>query len=349
MTDASHHASLGQKILAHIKSTSRLEPGTISVSIHGHNTDLTITQDEAYSYEIAHAVFNPELAFSQVIDSMDRLTTLLHNLSDVVYGSNMIDKAGAGLKAARQLSMKVFCGEDTFEEDAQKDDKYYVRIQKQRVHARLPANHTDILQTHREVVQHAKAAAYLIEKLGINGEDLTEDLILETHRILTSKVDAESASWKEYSSVYRTDDVSVGLHTFISPEGIPEKMKEMIRQYNSDLDKAARTGLIDPIMLAAKYAHIFVNIHPFLDGNGRMSRLILNSILLKFGLFNVCLGKMEHDRYIYKEIVASASQLEDTYDGREEEEKPVAYKELASLVLHCSQNHLSKFMKAALK
>jgi len=38
----------------------------------------------------------------------------------------------------------------------------------------------------------------------------------------------------------------------------------------------------DPVALAAKYCHMFVNIiHPFVNGNGRMCRLILNALLLK--------------------------------------------------------------------
>jgi Fic family protein len=125
-------------------------------------------------------------------------------------------------------------------------------------------------------------------------------------------------------------------------------MKDMIRQYDSEIGDVVKTGIIDPSILAAKYSHIFVNIHPFLDGNGRMSRLILNSILLKLGIPNISLGKTESACRLYKEVASSASQIEDIYDGREEEEKPVAYKELASLILKCSAYQMGKALKAAI-
>lgn len=198
------------------------------------------------------------------------------------------------------------------------------------------------------IVQHAEAAEYIINKLCIDGEDFTEDLILETHRILTCKVDSEDVPWSKHSGIYRSDDVSAGLYTFISLEEIPDKMKEMIRQYNSNLDKAIHAGPIDPIMLAAKYSHIFVNINPFLDGNGRMARLILNSNLMKFGMLSVYLGKTERVCCIYKVVVSSASHIEDVYDNGREEEAPVTYKELASFDLACSQKQLGKLVKAVL-
>ncbi|KID96686.1 Filamentation induced by cAMP/death on curing-related protein, partial [Metarhizium majus ARSEF 297] len=40
----------------------------------------------------------------------------------------------------------------------------------------------------------------------------------------------------------------------------------------------------DPYTLAARYHHQFVMIHSFADGNGRMSRIILNALLLKAGV-----------------------------------------------------------------
>lgn len=300
MTDVSDPISLGKKILRHIKATPNLDIGIITVPINNLKTTLFITQGEAYSYEIAHAGFNLALTFHHLVDDIDRLATILHFhgttkdtfleniilklLSDMIYGSNKIENAGADLKHTRPLCLKVFRGEDTFENDLQKGDKYYTRIQKQRLDANLPSCHTDILRSYCEIVQHAKAADYIINKLCIDGENPTENIILETYRIVTYKVDAEGASWSEYSGVYRTDELSAGFHTFASPEKIPGKMKGMIRQYDSEIGGVVKTGIVDPSMLAAKYSHIFVNIHPFLDGNGRMSRLILNSILLKLGI-----------------------------------------------------------------
>lgn len=115
----------------------------------------------------------------------------------------------------------------------------------------------------------------------------------------------------------------------------------MIRELKSDLKEAIKRGTIDPIAIASKYANIFVNIHPFIDGNGRICRLILNSILLKLGSFLVCIGEKEEDRSLYMEVACSASALEDMYGDRDEDEKPVMHKELGSFVM----SHVKKSMR----
>lgn len=115
----------------------------------------------------------------------------------------------------------------------------------------------------------------------------------------------------------------------------------MIRDLESDLKDAFKTGTIDPIAIASKYTHIFVNIHPFIDGNGRMCRLILNSILLKLGSFLVCIGDNEQDRSLYLDVACNTSALEDMYEDRYEEEKPVMHKELGSFVM----SHVNESMR----
>ncbi|KAJ6023800.1 hypothetical protein N7540_004597 [Penicillium herquei] len=330
-TPSTHAAApkghIGKSLAKMMKSTLRLAHGTVSRSVRGIETKFTITQDEVYNYKIAYKDFDPDTVFPEMMELESELQSLLQStldpkqqadlenhilecLTKMVYGSNMIEKAGCGLDITWNLS---------------------------------------VLRSHREIVQHAKAAAYIITQLCLHDQDLSEELIMETHRILTYKVDAETAPWTQYSGVYRSVDVSAGFNTFTAPTAIPLKMKEMIRQLESDMSEAIKSGSIDPISLAAKYTHIFVNIHPFLDGNGRMYRLILNSMLLKFGSFIVCLGELGPERSLYLEVASSASQLESTYDGREEEEKPVMYKELASLVLSYAKTSLGKLVNAIAK
>jgi len=124
-------------------------------------------------------------------------------------------------------------------------------------------------------------------------------------------------------------------------------MHGLIYDLNCDLRQAVKTGAIDPVALATKYAHVFVNIHPFIDGNGRMCRLILNSMLLKFGSFIVCLGEQENDRLTYLDIAANASMLEVMYEDAEEEEKPKLHKELASFVLEHVVKGISDLVQVA--
>lgn len=356
---------LGKSLRKMMKSTLRLGHGTVSRSVRGMETKFTITQDEVYDYKIAHEDFDPDLVFPEMVKLGNQLQDILQARLDpeleaafenhileclvrMVYGSNMIEHAGAGLDITWKLCMKIFQGEQV-PEDIEERDEEYMRIKEERMRDKLSTSTAAVLHSRREIVQHAKAAAYMITELCLHDRDLSEGIILETHRILTYKVDAESAPWSQYSGVYRSVDVSAGLHTFTYPVRVPSKMQQMIYELQSDLQQAAKSGVLDPIMLAAKYTHIFVNIHPFLDGNGRMCRLILNSMLLKFGSFIVCLGEYGPDRKAYNEIASAASQLEDTYDGREEEEKPVMHRELASLILSHAKNSLGKLIKTIMK
>lgn len=67
--------------------------------------------------------------------------------------------------------------------------------------------------------------------------------------------------------------------------------EELIQEFDDDIAKVEKTLALDPFTLVAKYCNDFVMIHPFLDGNGRMCRLILNAILLKYAGDFVCLGE----------------------------------------------------------
>lgn len=137
-------------------------------------------------------------------------------------------------------------------------------------HNNLPANTSAVLRSRREIVQHAKAASFIMTELCVRDQDLSEKIILQTHNILTYKVDSNDTPWEEYSGMYRKDDVCAGFHRFPNPILVPYKMKAMVRELESDLKIAIENGTIDPIGLASKYTHIFVNIHPFIDGNGRI-------------------------------------------------------------------------------
>lgn len=348
-----------------MKNSLRFSHGTVSRSVKGLETKFTITQDAFYDYKIAHEDFDPDDAFLEMIQKFHQLQDILksplsssqkaafddyilESLASMVYGSNLIENAGAGFEITWNLCMKIFKGEPVPEEISERDEEYQ-RIRAERLKAKLPTNSMTVLRTRREIFQHAKAAAYIINSLCLKDHELSEDIILETHRILTYKVDAESAPWSQYSGVYRSVNVTAGLTSFATVSSIPSKMKDMIKQLQYDLDMAKKSGNIDPIMLAAKYSHIFVNIHPFLDGNGRMCRLMLNAILLKLGNFIVCLGEDATTRDQYLEVVTAASQLEATYDGREEEEKPVMHREVASLVLSYAKASLGKLIKTVAK
>ena len=361
-TFSPQNTHLGSSIRHMMKSSLRLGRGTVSRSVRGFETKLTIAQDDFYDYKIAHEDFDPDVSFSELLQLLDKLQDflqapsspqqkaafdnyILESLTRMVFGSNYIEKAGTGFEITWDLCMKIFKGEQVTEEIHERDPEYQ-RIKADFFRANLPVNSSTIRRSRREVVQHAKAAVYMINSICLQDLELSEEIILETHRILTYKVDAESMSWSQYSGVYRSVDVVAGFNSFAQVSSIPRMMKNMVRDLQYELNEARKTGTIDPIMLVAKYSHTFVNIHPFLDGNGRMCRLILNAMLLKFGNLMVCLGGDVSARDTYLEVASGANQLEATYEGREEEDKPVFHKELASLVLSSAKASLGKLIRS---
>ncbi|KAM0549807.1 hypothetical protein ACHAPJ_009246 [Fusarium lateritium] len=300
----------------------------LSRSIHPELLDvvrsrhvLKITMDHsAYDYDILGEADPEDLHFElqqRVSATMPGKNMLddycIEKLSRMVYGSNMIENAGGDLDTTLDLCQHIFEG---------KQVKKYDSL---------------INQRHREIIQHAKATYYVFDQI-INGKDLSEEMILKAHKILTSGIDTEDGTpWAEYSGVYRQHPVRAGLHPFMHEHMVPSAMRQMINNYEADVLAATKKG-IDPVALAAKYCHIFVNIHPFADGNGHMCRLILNAILFKYGGCLVAFGEEEEDRDLYLHIAADSS-LQGAFGNREDlddlpdEFKPKCYKKLASFTL----------------
>lgn len=74
------------------------------------------------------------------------------------------------------------------------------------------------------------------------------------------------------------------------------------------MHSVSRTGSLDPIFLAALAWGEFVNVHPFFDGNGRMCRIILNAILLKYVGVMAPMGESVGDIERYLEGVKDRSE-----------------------------------------
>lgn len=124
-----------------------------------------------------------------------------------------------------------------------------------------------------EVVNHNKAFSYAKEKIA-EGCPLNETIVKDFHEILMENI--------IQGGIYRNHDVSItgASHT-------PPAPNEMYAQIKSFYQEAQEKVGIDPIELAAWTHAEFVRIHPFPDGNGRTSRLIMNYQLMSAGLLPV--------------------------------------------------------------
>lgn len=120
-----------------------------------------------------------------------------------------------------------------------------------------------------EAVGHARAYDYL-HQLATH-KTLEEKDILELHRLFYQQIDSEQAG------KYRTVPVFISgsKYPVTPPQKIAAEMKKFVNWFNKQELK------LHPVEFAALTHKKFVFIHPFIDGNGRLSRLLMNLALIR--------------------------------------------------------------------
>ena len=157
------------------------------------------------------------------------------------------------------------------------------------------------LREHIEVINHRDAITYVEETIQ-QKEPLTERKIKNLHRIVLKGID------DKYAGVYRTQQVFIAgaKHTPPAHYFIQEKMEQLLSWYQIE------GAELHPVMRGAMLHAIFVGIHPFIDGNGRTARLLLNLELMKDG-FPPVIIKVEN-RLSYYEASDKSHTTEDYSD-----------------------------------
>lgn len=122
-----------------------------------------------------------------------------------------------------------------------------------------------------EAVGHAEAYNFIFEL--IKDEEITENDVLNMHRMFYRNIDESNAGQ------YRTQAV------MISGSNYPVCAIELIQDEMKELFLWAKECRNDyhPVEFAAQLHKRFVFIHPFIDGNGRVARLLMNTVLLQDG------------------------------------------------------------------
>ncbi|EFQ33128.1 fic/DOC family protein [Colletotrichum graminicola M1.001] len=238
-----------------------------------------------------------------------------------IFGSNMIERAGLGWDITVHLCRKILAGEDVKdipERSIEYQSELLEMYSKQSNLKGMPAQY--ILRGRREIIQHARAFQYIIHTFVVEQQDLTEEVIKETHRILTKGVPIVQEGFpdipaEDYSGIYRKVHVGAGSTMFTVPQFIPAKMRELCDNLKAELEEAKERNCIDPFSIASKYSMEFVQIHPFQDGNGRTCRMILNAILCRYAGIVIPIGEQGEEREEYINIKKRASE---TMDGHGE-------------------------------
>jgi Fic family protein len=128
------------------------------------------------------------------------------------------------------------------------------------------------LQEHLEAINHQEAI-HFIEQLVVNFQTFNKSVLLQLHRLILMGIDTKNAG------VYRTVEVRISGSKHIPPS--PLLLNDLMDGYFEFYELNKRT--MHPVLLAAEMHERLVTIHPFIDGNGRTARLVMNLVLLQNG------------------------------------------------------------------
>ena len=142
------------------------------------------------------------------------------------------------------------------------------------------------LREHLEAINHSEAVDFLETLINENTE-LTEFGIKNIHAIVLNAIDSDNAGR------YRTENVIISGATHIPPDAVvvPELMEKLIYRYDQWKEK------YHPIVVAALLHAEFVKIHPFIDGNGRTARLLMNFEAMKNGYTPIIIKSKNRIQY----------------------------------------------------
>ena len=130
---------------------------------------------------------------------------------------------------------------------------------------------------------------------------ITEKMILEIHRIILTGID------EMWAGKYRQSEIFVrgSNSNFPVPIVLPKLMNELIKWIEIEQKE-------NPVKIAADFHYKFVSIHPFVDGNGRTARLLMNLVLAIHGYPMAVIRNENRSEYLHALEVA---QTKDEING----------------------------------
>ncbi|MGR3309651.1 MAG: Fic family protein [Candidatus Brocadiales bacterium] len=142
------------------------------------------------------------------------------------------------------------------------------------------------IRDYYEALGHSEAYD-LIHKLA-KKEGFTEANIKKLHKLFYNRIDGNRAGKYRKERVF----ISGSKHTLPGPEKVPLLMEEFASKVK-DLEKEYH-----PVEYSALAHKEFIFIHPFIDGNGRIARLLMNLILLQKGYVIAIIPPILRTEYI---------------------------------------------------
>lgn len=175
------------------------------------------------------------------------------------------------------------------------------------------------MREHLEAINHKEAILFLEDLVKENNE-LSEFDIKTIHSLVLKGIDNSNAG------KYRTENVIISGATHKPPESIlvPEQMEQLILRYNEWITQ------YHPLIIAALLHGEFVKIHPFIDGNGRTSRLLLNFEAIKNG---------------YPPIIIKNEMRPQYYESLDKAHITGDYTDFIKLVVEAEERSLDLYLK----
>ena len=137
-----------------------------------------------------------------------------------------------------------------------------------------------------ETLNHKKAFDYILSYRG----DISKELVLNLHKIVIK--DTLKPELAHLTGCYRDVQVYIRGVEWMPPppEEVPQEMKTLLTWYSINKKK------VHPLVVAAYFHSGFEIVHPFVDGNGRVGRLLMNFILRKNGypMINILNTRKNH-------------------------------------------------------
>lgn len=163
------------------------------------------------------------------------------------------------------------------------------------------------LVEHLEVINHKEAIEWLMKDTR-EGKEFNLQTIKTLHYLVLKNIYEEAGK-------FRTMPVLISGASHTPPDAlfVQENMDTLVEAFKCSKDH--------PVVAAAKFHADFVKIHPFIDGNGRTGRLILNYMLMLSGYLPIIIhieDKLNYYKYLdlacsisdYEPIIQMVQELE---------------------------------------
>ena len=183
---------------------------------------------------------------------------------------------------------------------------------------------------HLEAMNTASALDFVKEQIKRKPCDLREKDILKIHSIILDKIDRENAG------IYRRVPVRISGSAVVLPN--PRKVQDLMDNFFKWLKKETKMHAVE---LASEAHYRFVTIHPFIDGNGRTARLLMNMILMMKGFPPAIIRK--NDRLAYIKSLEKPQLVNG--EGQEKENAKNDYFKLIATAVDRSLNIYLKAIK----